>query len=197
MRFGWARAFSSEVGAGSRQENATKLICAATAAAILLLAACGKTEAPPAGADPAKNAEVAAAWMAKNAKEPGVQTLPSGLQYKVVQSGPSGAASPDRNDLVRVDYEGALTNGTVFDSSFQRGVPYATHVDEVVPGWIEALQRMKAGDEWVLYVPPALGYGAVDKGDIPANSVMVFRIKLLDIAPVPGGTVRGVGMATG
>ena len=96
-----------------------------------------------------------------------------------------------------VNYEGSLTDGTVFDSSFQRGTPYATHVDEVVPGWTEALQRMKAGDEWLLYVPPALGYGDQDKGDIPPNSVMVFRIQLLDVAPVPGGGVRGAGMATG
>ncbi|CAN5451530.1 FKBP-type peptidyl-prolyl cis-trans isomerase [soil metagenome] len=177
MRFGWVKA--------------------ASVAVILTLAACGRGAEPAAGADDAvKNAEVAAEWMAKNAKEPGVQTLPSGLQYKVVQSGPSGSVTPDRNDLVRVDYEGSLTDGTVFDSSFQRGVPYATHVDEVVPGWTEALQRMKAGDEWLLYVPPALGYGATSKGDIPPNSVMVFRIKLLDVAPVPGG-VRGVGMATG
>lgn len=171
---------------------------AAGVAAVLMLAACGREPeaAPVASADLAKNAEASAAWMATNAKAAGVQTLPSGLQYKVVQSGPAGGVTPDRNDLVRVDYEGTLTNGTVFDSSFQRGVPYATHVDEVVPGWTEALQRMKAGDEWLLYVPPALGYGAQDKGDIPPNSVMVFRIKLLDVAPVPGG-VRGVGEATG
>jgi FKBP-type peptidyl-prolyl cis-trans isomerase FklB len=179
MRFGWVRA--------------------ATAAAFLLVAACGRGPAPTAetGTDAAKNAEVAAAWMAKNAKAAGVQSLPSGLQYKVVQSGAAGSAVPDRNDLVVVNYEGSLTDGTVFDSSFQRGVPYATHVDDVVPGWTEALQHMKVGDEWLLYVPPSLGYGAQDKGDIPPNSVMVFRIQLLDLAPVPGGTVRGTGQATG
>jgi len=175
MRFGWGRA--------------------AAVAAILTLAACGRTDAP--GADPVKNAEASAAWMANNARAPGIQTLPSGLQYKVVQSGPPGSAGPDANDLVVVDYEGALTDGTVFDSSFQKGVPYATHVDEVVKGWTEALQRMKVGDEWVVYVPPELGYGEQDKGDIPPNSVMVFRIKLLDLAPVAGGTVRGTGQATG
>ncbi|WGM45187.1 hypothetical protein KOAAANKH_00047 [Brevundimonas sp. NIBR10] len=197
MRFGWVRAFSSELDTGSRQENATKLIfAAATAAAILAVAACGRAHEAVPSVDPAKNAEVAAAWMANNAKAAGVQTLPSGLQYKVVQSGPPGAPTPDRNDLVMVDYEGALTDGTVFDSSFQKGVPYATHVDEVVPGWTEALQRMKAGDEWVLYVPPALGYGDQDKGDIPPNSVMVFRIKLLAVEPVAGGG-RGVGLANG
>ncbi len=132
-----------------------------------------------------------------NGKEEGVQTLPSRLQYKVIQSGPSGAASPDRNDLVRVDYEGALTDGTVFDSSFSRGQPYVTTAEQVVPGWTEALQRMKVGDEWILYVPPALGYGERGQGmDIPPNSVLVFRIKLLDVAPAPGGG-RGTGLATG
>lgn len=178
MRFGWAKA--------------------AGFAGVLALAACGRGDsAPTSSADADKNAEASAAWMATNAKAPGVQSLPSGLQYKVVQSGPAGSATPDANDMVVVDYEGALVDGTVFDSSFQRGKPYATHVEDVVPGWIEALQRMKVGDEWMLYVPPALGYGAVDQGTIPPNSVMVFRIKLLDMAPVPGGGVRGVGQANG
>ncbi len=176
MRFGWVKA--------------------ASVASVLMLAACGRGAEPASGADAAKNAEASAAWMATNAKAEGVQTLPSGLQYKVIQSAPAGAQSPDANDMVVVDYEGALVDGTVFDSSFQRGKPYATHVGDVVPGWIEALQRMKVGDEWMLYVPPALGYGAADRGEIPPNSVMVFRIKLLDMAPVPGGA-RGVGQANG
>jgi len=85
----------------------------------------------------------------------------------------------------------------VFDSSFAKGQPFATHVDEVVPGWTEALQRMKVGDEWMLYLPPALGYG--ERGQppkIPGNAVLVFRVRLLDIAPVPGGT-RGGPVAAG
>jgi len=175
MHFGWASA--------------------AAAAAILSVAACGRGPASDAG-DLARNAEASAAFMTRNAKEAGVVTLPSGLQYKVVQSGPAGAVSPDRNDLVRVDYEGALIDGTVFDSSFAKGQPYVTAPDQVVPGWTEALQKMKPGDEWMLYVPPALGYGTQDTGDIPPNSVLVFRIKLLDVAPVPGGG-HGVGLATG
>ena len=162
--------------------------------AVLMLGACNRDAAS--GADPEANARAAAFFMESNAKADGVQTLPSGLQYKVIQSGPSGAASPDRNDLVRVDYEGALTDGTVFDSSFSRGQPYVTTAEQVVPGWTEALQRMKIGDEWMLYVPPALGYGENGQGEIPPNAVLVFRIKLLDIAPAPGGG-RGVGLATG
>ena len=84
----------------------------------------------------------------------------------------------------------------MFDSSFERGVPLAIHVDEVVPGWTEALQRMKAGDEWMLYVPPALGYKDQRAGDIPPNSALVFRVKLLDVAPVPGSG-RAIGSAQG
>jgi FKBP-type peptidyl-prolyl cis-trans isomerase FklB len=174
MRFGWA---------------------SVAVAATLGLAACGGADAG--GVDAEANARAAEFFLESNAREEGVQTTESGLQYKVVQSGPSGAISPDRNDLVRVDYEGSLTDGTVFDSSFSRGQPYVTTGEQVVPGWTEALQRMKVGDEWILYVPPALGYGEEGQGaDIPPNSVLVFRIKLLDVAPVPGGG-RGVGVANG
>ncbi|CAN5296169.1 hypothetical protein BH10PSE2_BH10PSE2_22720 [soil metagenome] len=177
MRFGWVRA----VGL----------------VALLTVSACQRGESGASGSEAAQNATDAAAFMAANAKAAGVQTLASGLQYKIVASGPAGAASPDRNDLVRVDYEGALTDGTVFDSSFAKGQPYVTTPEEVVPGWTEALQRMRVGDEWMLYVPPALGYKDQDAGKIPPNSVLVFRIKLLDVAPVPGGAVRGTGLATG
>ena len=175
MRFGWART--------------------AVLSLALLAAACGRDAAP--AADLEESARAAEFFMSSNARAEGVQTLPSGLQYKVVQSGPPGSPVPDSNDLVRVDYEGALTDGTVFDSSFARGQPYVTTPEQVVPGWTEALQRMKVGDEWVLYVPPALGYGEAGGGaEIPPNSVLVFRIKLLDIAPTPGGG-RGVGLAMG
>ena len=167
----------------------------AAIAALLMVSACNRDSGP--AADPAANAKAAEAFMATNARAEGVQTLASGLQYKVVASGPSGAPGADRNDLVRVDYEGALTDGTVFDSSFAKGQPFVTTPEQVVPGWTEALQRMKVGDEWMLYVPPALGYGAQDAGEIPPNSVLVFRIKLLDVAPVPGGAVGGVGVGLG
>jgi len=164
MSFGWGRA---------------AVLCC------VMLAACGR-EATPVDAEAAK-AE-AAAFMTKNGGEEGVQTLPSGLQYKVVQSGPPGGVSPDRNDLVKVEYEGKLTDDTVFDSSFARGAPAIFTPETVVPGWTEALQRMHVGDEWILYVPPALGYGEQGGGPaIPPNSVLIFRLKLLDVAPAPGG----------
>lgn len=183
MNFAWVR------GAARKTVLMTGL------AATLTLAACGRSDAPPANTEEA--ARAAKAFLDKNARAEGVQTLPSGLQYKVVASGPAGSPSPDRNDLVRVDYEGSLIDGTVFDSSFERGAPAVFSPEGVVPGWTEALQAMKVGDEWLLYVPPELGYGEEGAPPrIPGNSVLVFRLRLLDMAPVPGGG-RGVGQATG
>jgi peptidylprolyl isomerase/FKBP-type peptidyl-prolyl cis-trans isomerase FklB len=164
--------------------------------AATVLAGCGE-RAPAAGDEAAAtNLREAEFFLASNAKVEGVRSLPSGVQYKVVQSGPPGGESPDRNDLVRVDYEGTLTDGTVFDSSFEKGQPAVFTVSDVVPGWTEALQHMKVGDEWVVYVPPAAGYGEQGRPGIPANAVMVFRLKLLDIARAPGGE-RGGAMAQG
>ena len=169
-----------------------KTALAAGLVSVLLLAGCGREAAP---VDTEAGKAEAAAFMAKNAKEEGVQALPSGLQYKVVQSGPADGESPDRNDLVKVDYEGKLIDNTVFDSSFARGAPAIFTPETVVPGWTEALQKMRVGDEWLLYVPPELGYGARGQGRaIPANSVLIFRIKLLDVARVPGGGSAGTAM---
>ena len=169
MRFGW--------------------VSAVTAA--MMLAACGGNDTDTGGED-ARVAE-AAAFMAENADADGVVPLESGLQYKVLNAAPDGAPGPDGNDLVRVHYEGSLTDGTVFDSSFERGSPYVTTPEQVVPGWTEALQRMKVGDEWLLYVPPELGYGGQGSGRIPPHSVLVFRVQLLDLAPAPGGGGSGRG----
>lgn len=166
MRYGWARA--------------------ALFAGVLALAACGRGDDLPNRPSPEKAQAAADAFMTTNAKADGVRTLPSGVQYKVVQSGPAGGESPDSNDLVRVDYEGALTDGTVFDSSFERGAPAVFTLGTVVEGWTDVLQHMKPGDEWIVYIPPSLGYGDQDKGDIPPNSVLVFRLRLLDIARNPG-----------
>ncbi len=165
---------------------------ALAASALLALAACGRPAAAP--EDLAKNAAESAAFMKQNATEEGVQTLPSGLQYKVVASGPAGGVQPDRNDLVKVDYEGTLTDGTVFDSSFERGAPYVTTPQDVIEGWKEGLQLMSVGDEWILYVPPELGYG--ERGGppvIPPHAVLVFRVQLLDVAKTPGGEAAANG----
>ncbi|HYC67058.1 FKBP-type peptidyl-prolyl cis-trans isomerase [Brevundimonas sp.] len=174
MRYGWAR---------------TAAVLAMAAA----LAACGRDAAPDVGQDAAQNLRAAEFFMTSNAKADGVQSLPSGVQYKVRQAGPPGGERPDGNDLVRVDYEGSLTDGTVFDSSFERGQPAVFTVEEgiagsVIPGMREALQHMTVGDEWLVYIPPHLGYGEDSAGEIPPNSVLIFRLKLLDVAHAPGGT---------
>ena len=175
MNSGWAR-------------GAAALVMAAS------LAACDRGAATDDTA--AENARAAEFFLKSNARADGVRTLPSGVQYKVVQSGPPGGESPDSNDLVRVDYEGTLTDGTVFDSSFQRGQPAVFTLGEVVEGWTEALQHMRVGDEWIVYLPPEQAYGEQGRPGIPPNSVLVFRVKLLDIARAPGGD-RGVGVGMG
>jgi FKBP-type peptidyl-prolyl cis-trans isomerase len=146
--------------------------------AAALACSSGVALAQPSPAPAASAQPTAAAFMANNAHAPGVKTLPSGLQYKVVQAGPAGP-SPKPGDVIKVHYEGALTSGAVFDSSFARGKPALMPLENLVPAWMEALPMMHVGDEWTLYVPPELGYGAEGAGPIPPNSVLVFRIKLL------------------
>jgi len=151
----------------------------ATLALAAALAVAGAAHAQPAAAPPA--AQSGAAFLAANAKAPGVVTLPSGLQYKVVTSGPPGGASPKPGDIVKVHYEGKLVNGQVFDSSFERNKPMLMPLDGLVQAWMEALPKMKVGDEWMLYCPPDLGYGPQGAGPIPPNSVLIFRVKLLGL----------------
>jgi FKBP-type peptidyl-prolyl cis-trans isomerase FklB len=115
------------------------------------------------------------------AKKPGVITLPSGLQYLVVKSG--SGASPQRSDSVKVHYHGTLLDGQVFDSSVQRGAPATFGVGQVIPGWVEALQKMKVGDKWMLYIPPELAYGNRGMGPILPGSLLTFEVELLDVLP--------------
>lgn len=150
----------------------------------LSLAACGKP-AGTTGASPAANLAAAKAYMVKNATATGVKTTPSGLQYKILTSGPAAGPHPKPTDEVKVNYEGKLTNGTVFDSSYKEGVPITFFLNQVVPGWTEALQLMKPGDVWEIYLPPDLGYGEQDKGAIPPNSALIFKIELLDVFAHP------------
>lgn len=138
--------------------------------------------APPASVSTAATA--GQAFLATNAKAPGVVVLPSGLQYKVLTSGPKTGPSPKIGDIIKVHYEGKLLDGTVFDSSFERKQSAIMPLDGLVQAWLEALPMMKVGDEWVLYVPPELGYGDRDVGPIPAGSVMTFRLQLLGMLAV-------------
>ncbi len=155
-------------------------------AAALSLAACHKPPAPDQGL-------AAAAFMASNAKAAGVQTLPSGLQYKIVHSGPATGVKPQLTDEVKVNYEGKLLDGKIFDSSYERGAPVALPLKGLVKGWQEALQLMRPGDEWILYVPPELGYGSdgAGGGQIPGGAALIFRIELIDVLPGPGRIQQG------
>ena len=145
------------------------------------------------------NLQASNAFMAANAKQPGVVTLPDGLQYRIVAKGPADGPKPAPADEIKVHYEGRLLgpadkplDGKVFDSSFQRGTPADfPELKGLIPAWVEALQQMHPGDEWLLFVPPSLGYGANETGPIPANSVLVFRIRLIGVLPHPGGAAMG------
>lgn len=118
-------------------------------------------------------------FLVQNAKREGVVVLPSGLQYEVIQQGEG--ARPTREDSVRTHYHGTLIDGSVFDSSYQRGQPAEFPVGGVIAGWTEALQLMNAGSKWRLYVPSELAYGAQGVGSIPPHSTLVFDVELLDV----------------
>lgn len=152
--------------------------------AVAALSACGPRQTHTFTASDSPNG---AAFLAKNAKADGVRVLPSGLQYKVVKSGPVTGPMPRKGDDIKINYEGTLLTGEVFDSSYRRGTPAVMPLENLVPGWMEALPRMHVGDEWIVYLPAKLGYGADGAGPIPPNSVLVFRIELLGVMPPAGG----------
>lgn len=128
----------------------------------------------------AANKTAGEAWLAENAKKDGVITTASGLQYKVIKEGTG--QSPKATDTVTVHYEGKLIDGTVFDSSLERGEPIAFPLNGVIAGWTEGLQLMKPGGEYELYVPSDLAYGETGNPSIEPNSVLIFKIQLLDEA---------------
>ncbi len=163
----------------------TRWMIAALAA--LALTAC----APDRAAITAASQDEGRTFLATNARAQGVVTLPSGLQYRIVKSGPADGVKPMRGDEVKVNYEGKLISGKVFDSSYERGIPAALPLDALVPGWIEALQLMRPGDEWILYVPSNLAYGDNGAGEIPPGSTLIFRIELLAVLAGPGHTPQG------
>ena len=115
------------------------------------------------------------------------------MQYKIDRSGPTTGMKPGPNDEVKVHYEGKLVSGKIFDSSYERGAPAAMPLPALIPAWKEALQLMRPGDEWTLYVPPSQGYGeeGAGNGEIPPNSVLIFRIELIDVLPAPGRIGQG------
>ena len=115
-----------------------------------------------------------------NKERPGVVALKSGLQYEVIKSG--NGRQPKATDQVRCHYEGRLVDGTLFDSSIERGEPAVFGVNQVIQGWVEALQLMREGDKWKLFIPYQLGYGAQGAGGaIPPYSTLVFEVELLQV----------------
>lgn len=127
-----------------------------------------------------RNIESAGSFLAQNAAMPGVVTLPSGLQYKVISSG--AGKKPGATDTVTVHYRGTLIDGSEFDSSYSRNQPASFAVNRVIAGWTEALQLMQEGDKWLLFIPPGLAYGERGAGKrIPPNSALIFEVELLSV----------------
>jgi len=127
------------------------------------------------------NLEAGQAFLAEKAKDDDVTVLPSGLMYKIVR--PGDGPKPGPADRVTVDYRGTLIDGTVFDSSYDRGRPATFGVNGVISGWVEALQLMSVGGKWELYIPSNLAYGRAGAGAlIGPDCALVFEVELLEIA---------------
>jgi FKBP-type peptidyl-prolyl cis-trans isomerase FklB len=124
------------------------------------------------------NKEAGEKFLKENAKKEGVKTLANGIQYKVLTEG-SGAV-PSDTSLVKVNYEGRLIDGTVFDSSYKRNEPAVFRANQVIKGWTEALCHMPAGSVWEVYIPQDMAYGEREQGDIKPFSVLIFKIELLE-----------------
>jgi FKBP-type peptidyl-prolyl cis-trans isomerase len=121
-------------------------------------------------------------FLAENAKKPGIETTPSGLQYRIIK--PGTGPTPATNDEVTVNYVGKLIDGTEFDSSIKRGQPAKFRVTGVIKGWTEALLKMNKGAKWELFIPSDLAYGDRPQRSIPAGSVLIFDVELVDFGPV-------------
>lgn len=134
----------------------------------------------PAADQATKNQQVGEAFLEKNKTKSGVTALPDGLQYKVIKAGQG--EQPKADDVVTVNYAGRLINGKEFDSSYKRGEPATFPVNGVIPGWVEALQMMKVGSIWELYIPASLAYG--EQGAPPSigpNETLIFKVELLGV----------------
>jgi len=121
-------------------------------------------------------------FLTQNAGKEGVVSLESGLQYLILTSGPADGAMPDVSESVLAHYHGTLIDGTVFDSPVDRGDPAQFGLSQVISGWTEALQLMRIGDKWRLFIPPAMAYGETSPTPtIPPNSALIFDVELLEI----------------
>jgi FKBP-type peptidyl-prolyl cis-trans isomerase FklB len=139
-----------------------------------------KTEREKLLQDSVKNLAEGEAFLSENTKKEGIQVLPSGLQYRVVREG--YGASPKATDTVTVNYRGTHIDGTEFDSSFKRNNPASFRVNRVISGWTEALQLMKEGAKWELFIPAKLAYGERGAGNgIPPNIALIFEVELISV----------------
>jgi FKBP-type peptidyl-prolyl cis-trans isomerase FklB len=173
-----AKAFTA--GAADRFANAQAKV--AEPAALAALNALNDASEKARGELAKKNLAASKAYLAENAKKPGVVALPSGLQYEVLKQGDGPKPGPD--DTVTTHYTGTLIDGSVFDSSEARGVPASFQVGQVIPGWQEALQLMPVGSKWRLVIPPSLAYGERGAGGkIGPNEALIFTVELLSIEP--------------
>lgn len=119
-------------------------------------------------------------WLAEKAKEEGVKALPKGIYYKVITEGKNDGKHPSPRSVVTAHYTGSTINGKKFDSS-RAGVPVAFRLNELIEGWIIAMQQMCVGDKWEVYIPAELGYGKFSQPGIPGGSTLIFEIELFGI----------------
>ena len=190
MRFVWVKAAAVAVAAGALAscgqgggDTAKKDAEVTRGHTVAELLGMGGPAAAPAPLDP-KWVEAQKAFLEKNAKAPGVKVTASGLQYKIERSGPADGVQPKPGDQVKVHYVGTLSDGKKFESTRDMGEPAVFTVGQLVPGFNEALQLMRPGDLWTIYIPPGLGYGDQAQGDaIPGGSVLVFQMEMLEVAP--------------
>jgi FKBP-type peptidyl-prolyl cis-trans isomerase FklB len=148
-------------------------------AAMLAASVTASAQAPDSSLTPQANQ----AFLAANAKKPGVHVRPSGLQYRIIRNG--YGKTPHATDSVDVVYKGSLINGKVFDQT-EPELPAQFVVNGVIPGWTEALETMREGDEWEIVIPPNLAYGARGQPPvIPPNQTLVFDVTLLKVTPAP------------
>ncbi len=132
-------------------------------------------------AGPAAAQDANAEFFARNAKAPGVITIP-GIQYKVLKSGPPDGRHPKRSSTIKVRYEGKFLDGRVFDSSKDDPDGAVTFpLEKLISGWVTVLPLMRPGDEWIVYLPPQYAYGAAGKDMIPPNTPLEFRIELVEV----------------
>jgi FKBP-type peptidyl-prolyl cis-trans isomerase len=158
-------------------------------AAFLALFWAGWTATPALAID-ALSIETNLKFLEDNKKVKGVITRPSGLEFRIIQNG--YGKRPQSTDTVKVYYTGKMINGVIFDGT-SPGLPASMKLNQVIPGWIEALQLMREGDHWLLVIPPNLGYGVRGSpdGTIPPNQTLIFDIKLIETTPAPRRGEKG------